>query len=164
MLWPTPPTVHWLLVFFSFTENLRSPHFVATCGPASKPNCRRCGPKTPRRSCSTCSCRLSHSFWRLSKLLRQIFNNLQASLQDTNNNRLHTIAQAGGKRTVIHTHTHAAAPGCSHIDENSPKRAQQNNPGGYNVNPNAATNLFHFWTGTNLMITPRSSPISSLVP
>ena len=105
MLCPTPPTVHWLLVFFSFTENLRSPHFAATCGPALKPNCRGCGPKTPRRSCSTYSCPLSHSFLRLSKLLRQIFNNLQASLQDTDNNRQHMIAQAGGKRTVMHTHT-----------------------------------------------------------
>ena len=73
-------------------KHLRCPHFVATCGPASKPNCHGCGPKTPRRSCSTRSCRLSHSFWRLSKMLRQIFNNLQASLQDTYNNRQHMIA------------------------------------------------------------------------
>ena len=92
-------------------KNLRCPHFVATYGPASKPNCCGCGPNTPRRSCSTHRCRLSHSFWRLSKMLRQIFNNLQASLQDTYNNRQHTIAQAGGKRTVMHTHTlqHQAA-------------------------------------------------------
>ena len=104
-LCPTSSIVPWLLSFFTSTENLRCPHFVATCGPTPKPNCRGCGPKTPRRSCSTCSCRLSHSFWRLSKLLRQIFNNLQASLQDTYNNRQHMIAQAGGKRTVMHTHT-----------------------------------------------------------
>ena len=94
-----------LAAFFTSSENLRCPHFVATCGPAPKPNCHGCGPKTPRRSCSTRSCRLSHSFWRLSKMLRQIFNNLQASLQDTYNNRQPMIPQAGGKRTVMHTHT-----------------------------------------------------------
>ena len=79
---------------------------LALAGDVSRgTSCRGCGPKTPRRSCSTRSCRLSHSFWRLFKMLRQILNNLQASLQDTYNNRQHTIAQAGGKRTVMHTHT-----------------------------------------------------------
>ena len=120
-LCPSPSTIHWLLFFFTSTENLRCPHFVATCGPASKPNCRGCGPKTPRRSCSTRSCRLSHTFGRLSKMLRQIFNNLQASLQDTYNNRQHTIAQAGGE-THDYAHTHAVAPGCSHRDKMFPKR------------------------------------------
>ena len=110
-------------------------------------DCRGYGPKIPRRSCSLRSCRLSHTFWRLSKMFRQIFNNLQASLQDTYNNRQHTIAQAGGE-THSHANTHAAARCCSHTGENFPNNVYYRTIQMVQcIAPDAASNLTHYLAG-----------------
>ena len=104
-LCPTPSTVHWLLFFFTSNENLRCPHFVATCGPASKPNCRGCGPKTPRHYAPPAVIVLSHSFWRLFdcfgvSLVPAGF--LTQYIQQQRTDRSHRQV---GKRTVTQTHT-----------------------------------------------------------
>ena len=57
---------------FLSTENRHCPHLDATCGPASKPNCRGCGPKTPRHCAPPAVTAWSHSFWRLLQMLRCI--------------------------------------------------------------------------------------------
>ena len=53
---------------------------------------------------------------------------------------------------------------CCKTADNSQKRELQNS-GRYKIKSHAATsNLTHYWLASKLMTTPRSSPISSLVP
>ena len=92
-----------LLVLHS--NDLRIPHFVATCGLASKPNCCGCGPKTPQHYTPLAVTVLSHSFWRLFdcfgvSLVPAGF--LTQYIQQQRTDRSHRQV---GKRTVMQTHT-----------------------------------------------------------
>ena len=84
-------------------------NFVAAiCNSTSMCACRGCGPKTHRRSCSTRSCRLSHSFWRLSKMLRQIFNKSSTTCKlpykiHTTTGNIRSHRQVGNARLCTHT-------------------------------------------------------------
>ena len=93
-------------------------------------------------------------------MLRQIFNNLQASLQDTYNNRQHTIAQAGGE-THSHTRKHAAATSCSQLPVTCCYRTIQV----VHIKFPMQRLIYPInWLASKLMITGGSSPTNSLVP
>ena len=85
--------------------------------------------------------------------------------------RLHTTTidrsfPQAGDTTHRYSTEHTAAPQATHtLRPVFPKRVHYRIPDGTTLKPHATTsNLTHCWLVSNLMITPRSSPISSLVP
>ena len=70
ILSPSSSIDHWLL-FFTPTEKPALSSLCCHLWTRSKTKLSRVRSQTPRRSCSTCSCRLSRSFCRLFRMLRQ---------------------------------------------------------------------------------------------
>ena len=114
--------------------------------------------------CSTCSHRPESLFLAALQTASAYPWYLQASLHSRYNNTgmIDRTGRWGNARSRKHTR-------CSTRlltqRREFPKACSLQNSGGTTLKPHAApSNLTHYWLASNLMITPRSSPISSLVP
>ena len=107
--------------FSSSLINRRYPHFAATCGPSSKTKLSRV--RSQNTPTFLLHLQLSSESLFLATL-QAASTNLQqpASFLTRYIQQQATYDRTGRWETHGYAHTHAAAPGCPHRDENSPKR------------------------------------------
>ena len=102
-------------------------------------------------------------FWRLLRMLRQIFRTCRFPSTDLHRQRTTTGSnkQDGRRESLKHSTRSCKAAG-QVSQQRVHYRIQADTS--FNIPMQRHKNLTHYWLASNLMITPRSSPISSLVP
>ena len=144
--------------------------FTTTCEfytlmpPEQRSETKFVGRVLPKRldAVSTCSCRTGRSSVDLAGCFGS--SSVPASFLYSLTQTTGPLGSTGGAETqdTLAEFTHAQQSTIGKTIRR--ERELQSQSDGYKIISHAATNLTHYWLASNLMITPRSSPISSLVP